>query len=246
MNRGCFVTGTDTGVGKTAITAALAYYLCEHGISVGVMKPIETGIGPDEESRSDAALLRAAAGAMDALDLISPYRFPDPVAPLAAARRTGKTIELDRIINAFGRLASASRPIFVEGVGGLLAPLSESFETADLIRSLQLPAIVVGRAGLGGINHTMLTLEALARRNIPVLAVVLNSPCFDGRQSSADGVAQQVRTTVELVQELADLPVCGPIAHVSRLAQHWTDGVSELSRDPAIKELASLVMHNAR
>lgn len=245
MNRGCFVTGTDTGVGKTAITAALAYYLCEHGVSVGVMKPIETGIGPDDESRSDAARLRAAAGAMDALDLISPYRFPDPVAPLAAARRTGKTIELDRIMHAFGRLASASRPIFVEGVGGLLAPLSESFETADLIRSLQLPAIVVGRAGLGGINHTMLTLEALARRNISVLAVVLNSPCSNGLQS-ADSVAQQVRTTVELIQELADLPVCGPISHVSRLAQHWTDGVSELSGDPAIKELASLVLHNAR
>lgn len=246
---GCFIIGTDTGVGKTAITAALAYHLCEHGVGVGVMKPIETGVVVDQDPCSDAARLRAAAGAMDPLDLVSPYRFVEPLAPLAVARHTGRVIELDRIVHAFERLAEASRPVLVEGVGGLLAPLSDLFETADLIRRLKLPTVVIGRAALGGINHALLTLEALARRNIPVLAMVLNSPASEAPQSTPvdlDLVAQQVRTTVELVREFGGTRVLGPIGHVSGLREDWMCGVGQLSADPAIKELASLVLSTGR
>jgi len=246
MNHGCFITATDTGVGKTAITAALGYHLCERGVAVGVMKPVETGVPVEEDAQSDAARLRAAAGATDPMELISPYRFPEPLAPLAAARRTGKAIELDRIVRAFERLGGRSRPMLVEGIGGLLAPLSETFELADLIRALKLPAIVVGRAGLGGINHALLTVEALARRNIPVLAVALNCPT-PAACSSSDPIAfHQVQTTVDLVRELGGRPVYGPIGHVPRLCEDWINGVAQLSHDPAIKELASLILSSGR
>ena len=246
MNHGCFITATDTGVGKTAIAAALGYHLCERGVAVGVMKPIETGVPVEDDARSDAARLRAAAGTTDPLELICPYRYPQPLAPLAAARRMRKAITLERIMHAFERLGGASRPMLVEGVGGLLAPLSETFELSDLIRALKLPAIVIGRAGLGGINHALLTVEALARRNIPVLAVALNCPTPDSCASHDPVASDQVQTTVELVRELGGRPVYGPIGHVPELCEDWLNGVARLSQDPAIKELASLVLNSGR
>jgi len=246
MNRGCVITATDTGVGKTAITAALGYHLCERGVAVGVMKPVETGVPVEGDARSDAARLRAATGATDPLGLICPYRFTDPVAPMAAARRTGKAIELDHIMRAFERLGGSSRPMLVEGIGGLLAPLSEAFELADLIRALKLPTIVVGRAGLGGINQALLTLEALARRNIPILAIALNCPTPEPCPTPDPVVAHQIQTTVELVRELGGTHVYGPIGHVPTLSEDWMKGVVRLSQDPAIQELASLIQSTGR
>lgn len=243
--RGCFITGTDTGVGKTAIAAALAYHLGERGISVGVMKPIETGVSFEDDARSDGARLRRAAGSTDALDLICPYRFTEPLAPLAAARANGRVIELTRITHAFERLAGASRLMLVEGVGGLLAPLAEVFETTDLVRSLGLPTIVIGRAGLGGINHALLTLECLTRRNLPILAVGLNCPA-PALPSDPDVASQQIQTTVELVRELSRTQVYGPIGHVPGLCHDWMDGVIQLSADPAIAQLATLVLNSGQ
>ena len=151
--RGCFITGTDTGVGKTLVTAALAACLAQRGLSVGVMKPVETGYGGEGASGSDAARLYAAAGMTDPVEAMSPYRFPDPLAPLDAARRTGTIIRVDRILAAFRVLAARHSLMLVEGAGGVRVPLSDKADMRDLIERLGLPVVVVGRTAIGKIGR---------------------------------------------------------------------------------------------
>lgn len=168
--RGVFVTGTDTGVGKSAVAAGLARVLRRRGVAVGVMKPAASGVPPDE----DLELLRSAAGAeSEALDLLSPLRFRDPLAPAAAAEREGRRVDRGAVLAAFRALADAHPFLVVEGVGGLLVPLSWEWRAADLAADLGLPLLVVARLGLGTLNHAALTLEAARTRGLRVLGLVL-------------------------------------------------------------------------
>jgi len=236
--RGCFVTGTDTGVGKTLVTAALAACLKQRGCAVGVMKPIETGWRPNEADKSDAARLRVAAALDDPLDLLSPYRFPAPLAPLSAARSAGTVISLEKIIEAYGQLAVRHHYLLVEGVGGLCVPLTDRADVQDLIERLALPVLVVGRCALGGVNHALLTLAALRARKISVLALVLNqqAPLQEGEDERA-----QRDSTMRLLRERSELPVVGPLPYQPIVAQDWNVGVSRLASDPAIEKLAALI-----
>jgi dethiobiotin synthetase len=169
VGRGILVTGTSTGVGKTAVAAALARILRRRGVDVGVMKPAATGVPPDE----DADLLRAAAGVDDPLVLVSPIRFAEPLAPAVAASRAGVAVDPGAIRAAFATLAGRHRFLVVEGVGGLLVPLARKWNVADLSRDLALPLLLVAPAGLGTLNHVALTLEAAAARSLRVLGIVL-------------------------------------------------------------------------
>lgn len=180
--RGFFVTGTDTGVGKTVVACALLRALRERGLEVGAMKPIETGVG--EEGPSDALALRAAAGGVDPLEDVCPQRFALPAAPTVAARGEGRRVNLETVRAAFSRLAARRGWLVVEGAGGLLAPAADRATMADLARELGLPLLVVARGALGTINHTRLTLEAAAARGLAVAGVVI---CHaDGALSEAD------------------------------------------------------------
>lgn|SRR5574341_729849 len=246
LRPGCFVTGTDTNVGKTVVTAALARCLADRGISVGVMKPIETGVAEGGEALSDAERLRAAARVSEPLDLIRPYRFADPLAPLAAARRAGVKIEMARVMDAFHRLAGAHPVMLIEGVGGVLAPLSDDFDTGRLINEMELPALVVGRIALGGVNHALLTIEALRRRAVPLLALVLDSHPGGAAACQAPSADLQEQTTAALLRELGGLPLIGPLAAVADLNHDWQAGLAQLVRDPGIQTLADLVVSGAR
>ncbi len=170
--RGVFVTGTDTGVGKTRVSCALAIGLRQRGLDVGVMKPIETGV--DADGPQDALALRDASGSQDPLDEICPVALALPAAPAVAARDAGQPIALDRIERAFRRLRARHDCVVAEGAGGLLVPVTEALSMADLARRLGLPLLVVARAALGTINHTLLTLEAAVARGLPVHGVVLS------------------------------------------------------------------------
>ena len=161
---GVFVTGTDTGVGKTLVTATLALGLMRLGRAVGVMKPIETGVSPFSVERSDAARLRAAIESEETLGAICPYQFEQPVAPLAAASAERRSIDPGVIRQVYRLLASRYDVVVVEGVGGVRVPITPKTDVADLIVTLKLPAIVVARTGLGGINHALLTIDALRRQ----------------------------------------------------------------------------------
>jgi dethiobiotin synthetase len=179
--RGLFVTGTDTDCGKTLVSCGLARAFLRKGLNVGVMKPLASGgpafHEPGHRSRrvsEDALLLRQAAATSDALDLINPCCFKSSLAPWVASRFDRQPLSLDRVMAAFRELVRRHDYLVVEGIGGLRVPLTEKIQVIDLVERLRLPALVVSRPGLGSLNHTFLTLEALRRRGIRVVGVIIS------------------------------------------------------------------------
>jgi dethiobiotin synthetase len=172
--RGVFVTGTDTGVGKTVVAGAIAAALRARGVAVAASKPVLTGL--DEASAAEPADhdLLAAAAAMDPY-AVAPLRFGPAVSPHLAAALAGTRLTLAALVAAVHGAVDAARAdtVVVEGVGGLLVPLTEEISVRDLAVALGLPVVVAARPGLGTINHTLLTLEAARRGGLDVRAVVL-------------------------------------------------------------------------
>ena len=165
------VTGTDTGVGKTVVAAALVLALRQRGVKAVGFKPVETGLGPEEPA--DSMVLAEATGVH--VDLMRPLlRLPEPLAPAVAAERAGVAIDPKALESRIRALRAAGYTLVVEGAGGLLVPLAWGYTALDLARETGLEAVVVGRAGLGTLNHVALTLEALARGKVPVRGVALN------------------------------------------------------------------------
>jgi dethiobiotin synthetase len=240
---GVFITGTDTGVGKTLVTAALAVCLKQRGVTVGVMKPIETGSRDEGAAGSDAARLYAAAGMAETVEEISPYRFADPLAPAAAARRAGQTISLPHIVRSYRALAGRYDIVLVEGVGGAMVPLTAREDVRDLIRQIGLPVIVVGRAGLGAVNHARLTLEALRQRHIPVHALLLNRA--GARSMTAPEELQEI-STVSLLKSWGQVPVIGPLPHEAKVNGSWEEGLAAIANGPAIGALTDLIIERAK
>ncbi|MEA2384937.1 MAG: dethiobiotin synthetase [Solirubrobacteraceae bacterium] len=170
--RGCFVTGTDTGVGKTVLAAALAAALRARGVRVGAYKPVVTGIDEPEPGRpADHELLGAAAGVPP--DSVAPLRFGPPVSPHLAAELAGTAIDPAELVAAARAAGAAADALVVEGVGGLLVPLTPEFTIRDLAVALGLPVVIAARPGLGTISHTLLTIEAARGAGLDVRAVVL-------------------------------------------------------------------------
>jgi dethiobiotin synthetase len=170
--RGLFVTATDTGVGKTEVACALVANARAAGLDVGVMKPAQSGV--EAGVPSDAERLVAAAGLHDPPELVCPYAFAPPLAPAVAARLAGVAISLERILGAARSLSARHAALLVEGAGGLFTPLTPDGTYADLAVALELPVLLVARAGLGTVNHVALTVEALRARHLAVAGIVLN------------------------------------------------------------------------
>jgi dethiobiotin synthetase len=171
---GLFVTGTDTGVGKTLVAAGIARFCRRHGIRVGVMKPCETGVDDVRQPGADARLLRWAAGSTDADELLAPYRLPQPLAPAAAAVHAGVHVEPQQIIDCYKKIIAGKDLVIVEGAGGLMVPLRGGYLIADLVRQLSIPLLVVARPTLGTINHTLLTVFAARAMELPVAGLMIN------------------------------------------------------------------------
>ncbi len=204
MSRGIFITGTDTGVGKTAVAAGIAMMLKEKGINVGVMKPIETGCmirdgtsfpvdtqrarralrgrlhpalpveGATQAPGIDGRFLIDAAGILDDPALVTPYQFKYPLAPMASAEMEGISIDLQRIRDAYNYLSSSYEFMVVEGVGGLMVPIKEGIFLSDLILLLDIPIMIVTRVSLGTINHTLLTIEHAKIKGIRIEGLIIN------------------------------------------------------------------------
>jgi len=180
--RGVFVVGTDTGVGKTVVAAGLTRMLRRRGLRVAVFKPFLSG---DPEAL-DAQMLARAAGMAGPgvlqpalLDVISPFRFRDPVAPGIAARREDRPINLADAVDEARALGAMNDVMVVEGAGGLFVPLTQTLEPGhcviDLVAQMGLPAVVVARTALGTINHTVMTVHALRNRGIPICALIMST-----------------------------------------------------------------------
>jgi dethiobiotin synthetase len=183
VSRGIFVTGTDTGVGKTIVSATLARLLRMNGINVGVMKPVTSGCRLESgQLVSDDALLLCQAAGITYSEDVAPYRFREALAPAEAAKVDGIPIDFTLIKAAYERLSASYQYVIVEGAGGLMVPLSGGLLVADLARELGLSLLVVARPGLGTINHTVLTCFAAQQMGLQVAGVIISGmPINPGR-----------------------------------------------------------------
>jgi dethiobiotin synthetase len=205
--KGIFITGTDTGVGKTVVSSTLARLLLEKGINVGVMKPVTSGC-LEENGRlvsEDAELLAWSAGISQVDHDIAPYLLRLPIAPYEAANREGKRIDFSRIASSLALLSARHDFMIVEGAGGLMAPIAEGLLVADMIKFLSLPVLVVARPGLGTVNHTLLTCFATRYLDITVCGVVINN--YPEKPDVAE------KSAPHLISSFAGTPLLGIFPH---------------------------------
>jgi dethiobiotin synthetase len=199
--RSLFVTGTDTGVGKTYVACGLGAAFAAQGLRVGVLKPAETGCGPDGGARlaRDAQALQFFSGCTAGLRTVCPYALDEPLAPLIAARRQGVIVRVETITAAYERIAAAHDLTIVEGAGGLLVPIAPGLDYADLAARLDLGVVVVVASRLGAINHALLTVRHARSLGLRVAGYIVNflSP-------QADVAAD---TNVEVLRELLGAPL---------------------------------------
>lgn len=195
------VTGTDTGIGKTVVAAALTALARQEGREPAAMKPLETGVERGDPD-TDAVLLRRAAGDRHPLEDVCPVVLPEPLAPSVAARRAGRAVSLERLDEALQVLSEGSDVVVVEGAGGLLVPVDEAgtgFD--DLFRRWSLEVVIVAGNRLGVLNHTLLTVRAAREAELPIRGVVLNA------LASEPGSISEETNRDTLARLLPDLPL---------------------------------------
>jgi dethiobiotin synthetase len=211
QSSGVFITGTGTGVGKTVVTAGLALLLQKHGIDVGVMKPIETGsrLRSGKQIGQDTVFLMSAARSQDQTDLVNPYCFKEPLAPVISAEHEGKTIDPYRIVEAYRQLEDRHSFMLVEGVGGLLVPLTQQMTALELIHLLNLPIIIVADNCLGVINHTLLTVQCAEESGLSIKGII-----FNHTQKKRD---LSTHTNPHLLASFIKAPVLGTVPYIPGL-----------------------------
>lgn len=205
MKHGFFVTGTDTGVGKTLISSALIYHFAQRGLRSAGMKPVAAGCEPSSGDMisEDVLQLRMASNVELPLKVVNPYAFEPPLAPHIAAEMAGMRIELDFIQDAFKKAAQAVDILIVEGVGGFRVPLNEAEDTADLARELGLPVMLVVGMRLGCLNHALLTVESIAARGLKLVGWVAND---------IDSGMIAKKENLESLQKLITAPCLGVVS----------------------------------
>jgi dethiobiotin synthetase len=204
---GFFITGTDTGVGKTVVTACLATLFKNQG--VGVMKPIETGVDPkcSSAANSDAKFLMEVSGTTDTEEEVCPYRLKVPASPYQASQIAGTPIQPATILEQFKILQSRHNMMLVEGIGGLLVPITARYNVADLALEIGLPLIIVSRIRVGSLNHTLLTINAARQHGLKIKGIILNKQ----ESGDLDEVEKQQKT---LIEELSDTPILGTCLYI--------------------------------
>ena len=216
---GIFVTGTDTGVGKTLVSCALLRALHDRGHRIGVYKPSETGCPEGEGGElygEDCRRLLAAAATEQPEASVSTALYPIPAAPLVSAEAAGETIDPQALLRDYESVASSYDAAWAEGAGGLLVPIARDYLFSDFAASLGergVPTLVVVGSKLGCINHALLTLSELKRRGIPILGYVMN-----GVQSEAEGEAEApyaVASNRATLARFTDVPDLGMLPHVA-------------------------------
>ena len=218
MHKGIFITATDTGVGKTIASVTIICALKRAGVMAGAMKPMETGCSVENGIMipSDGTFLRDAAGMADSIDLVTPIRYKLPIAPYTAEIKEGISFKLESVFRAYKQLSGRYEFMVVEGVGGVLVPLTRTasgdiFFVTDLIKDLRLPAVVVTRPQLGTINHTLLTVSRLLDEGIEIKGVIVsNSTPLQG--SAAEEMS------LEALRELCPVPVIGVLPYLENVS----------------------------
>lgn len=201
--RGIFITGTDTGIGKTVVTAALAAALRSEDRNVGIWKPVQSGASLGSGA-TDAERLLQYTAINEQPETVATYTFDAPLTPLLAAKQEGVTLKLQQLTAAGEQLLSRYESLLIEGAGGVAVPLTDDYLVADLIAELRIPAIIVARSGLGTINHTILTASYLRQRSIPVIGFIFN----DGEAIDKHD-DPSITTNAELIERFGDIKFLG-------------------------------------
>jgi dethiobiotin synthetase len=235
MGKGLFITGTDTGVGKTFVAASLAAYLRACGHRVGVMKPAETGCREQGGKLipEDALRLKAASGSADPIETICPYRLPEPLAPSIAAERAGVRIDVDHLRTVYDDINARNDITLIEGAGGLMVPLLPSYTYADFARVLKLPVLVVAANRLGVINHLLLTLEHASCKDLRVLGYVLNHVSNEASLAAA--------TNREVLAGLTGVPCLGELPFVENQTSEKYDPADLIEKEIDLHLLESVL-----
>ena len=212
MPNGFFITGTDTGVGKTVITAALIKAAGILGFRACGMKPIETGCQKQKFKLipADGMFLREIGNMDDLVDLVTPVRFENPLAPLPASEIEGVPVDLMKIRIAYSQLAGKYDVVIVEGIGGLLVPVRSDYFVLDLAKDFALPVIVVSRPGLGTINNTMLTVNYAIREGIQVAGIIINC------SHPPEGTLAE-KTNADVIKRVSPVPVIGIFPYLKNM-----------------------------
>ncbi len=228
---GIFITGTDTGVGKTVITAALAAALRHRGMDAGVMKPIQTGSERTATGLTapDGEYLVRVSGVSDPLERVSPCRFRAPLAPLSAARLEEREVDLDAVRTAYEELTARHPLVLVEGAGGLAVPIRESYLMSELAYDLGLPLVVVARPSLGTINHSLLTVHFARAAGLRVLGIIVNNYPADPGEAE--------RTSPAVIEEFSGVPVLGIVPAVPDAGPDGDEVVVDLREHALVDRL---------
>lgn len=211
--RRLFITGTDTGCGKTVVTASLAKALVSRGIDVGVAKPFASGLNPDvPDENTDIRFLQKAAGLNEPLDLVCPVRLRLPLAPANAAPLEGKRLDVATVAETICHYLGQHEVTLVEGIGGAAVPIKENYLVSDFAKDLGLPVLIVARSALGTINHTLLTVEHLRSKDVSIFGVVFNRT-FGGALDLAEEVGPPLAARLAGVRNFGIVPfVAGSLA----------------------------------
>ena len=180
-----FVTGTDTDVGKTCVTAGIVNHLSKMNVDVGVMKPFASGYKASENPISeDVEILMKYSGVTDPVSLINPYYFEIPTSPYDACKQLNLEVDISKVIESYKQLSSKHEIIIVEGIGGLMTPLSKEYFVSDLISDLGLNSIIVTGTKIGSVNHIMLTYEHVQQKHLQLNGFIINQNVTDGYELS--------------------------------------------------------------
>ena len=229
MEKGVFVTGSNTGVGKTVIAGAIAAAIKAHGLDVGVMKPVASGAKEIDGSlvSEDVVYLKKIIDSTDDDDLVSPIRLKPPIAPTIAAVKSGVPIDIDKVWKAYEVLSNRHDFVVVEGIGGLMVPVDDTLFVADLVRKMDLPLVIVGSDYLGTINHTLLTVEYAKSRNIRIKGIIINMLKDD------DGFVREI-------EKYSSVPILGTIPFKENVSVEncvYGDIVEDLRREINISKI---------
>ncbi len=207
--KGFFITGTSTAVGKTIVTAAIISSLRARGIDACGMKPLESGL--EGGVPADGTLLMNASGGIEPLERIVPYTFNEPLAPMVAARREGRTVSRVDVTRSVLEMGEVHEAIVVEAVGGWLVPLGEGgYSVREMAKDIGLPVIVVASPFLGTINHVMLTVESVRSAGLELAGVVMNY-----HEPAAGSLAEETNRSV--IEELTGIPLLGEVGYMDNV-----------------------------
>ena len=202
-----FVTGTDTDIGKTCISAGIALALKNSGVNVGVMKPFMCGTKQKTDFLfDDVTMLTNAASVIDPRELINPFFSPISASPYTAAKNSGTKINIKHVLDSYEKLSEIHDVMLIEGIGGIMTPILRDFSVIDLIKNLHTNTLIITSSKIGTVNHTVMTCKLCKNLGIPVKGLIINN-----FQSEGYPIPQLERD----LNDLTDLPILCSLPHVN-------------------------------